>query len=117
MKQQGSRWQNIKGRIRHFDYRLTIRTKLTLILIFIPLVLMPFVAVSLHYNNMSYNTIQGMRRFSEIERICETISFLTLKIDGNLKNYIVLSDSTYITEAKADLVSLKELANDGKEFG
>lgn len=117
MKQQVSRWQNIKGRIRHFDYRLTIRAKLTLILIFIPLVLMPFVAVSLHYNNMSYNTIQGMRRFSEIERICETISFLTLKIDGNLKNYIVLSDSTYITEAKADLVSLKELANDGKEFG
>ncbi len=117
MKQQGKRWQSIKGRIRHFDYRLSIRTKVTLILIVIPLVIIPFVIVSLYYNNMSYNTIQGMGRVSEVARICETISFFTLRIDGNLKNYIVLGDSNYIMEAKKDLVSLRELANDGKEYG
>ncbi|MCK4235119.1 HAMP domain-containing protein [candidate division WOR-3 bacterium] len=117
MKQQSSKWQSIKGRARYFDYRLSIRTKLTLILIFIPLVILPFVAVSLHYNNLSYNTIQGLRRFSEIARVCETISFLTLKIDSNVKNYIILRDSNNINEIKEDLASLKELADDGKEFG
>jgi len=117
VKHQGSKWNSAKGRIRHFDYRLSIRVKLTLILIVILLVILPFVAVSLHYNNLSYNTVQGMERFSEIARICETISFFTLKIDGNLKNYIVLHDSHFIEKAREDLVSLKELANDAKEFG
>jgi methyl-accepting chemotaxis protein len=116
VKQQGGRWDSIRGRIRHFDYRLSIRAKLTLILIIIPLIIIPFVAVSLHYNNMSYNTAQGMNRFTEIERICETISFLMLKIDGSLKNYVVVRDSSNITEAKADLAALKELAMEGSEF-
>lgn len=117
MKQQGSKWQGIKRRIKHFDYRLSIRTKLTFILVVIPLVIMPFVAISLYYNNMIYNTIQDMGRYSEIARICETISFLSLKIDGNLKNYIVFRNSNYIEEAKDDLVSSNELANDGMGFG
>ncbi|TES91117.1 MAG: HAMP domain-containing protein [Candidatus Cloacimonadota bacterium] len=117
MKRQGSKWQTIKGRMRYFEYRLSIRVKLTLILIVIPLAIMPFVTVSLYYNNMIYNTIQGMEKFSEIARICETISFLTLKIDGNLKNYVVSRDSNYIEEAKEDIVSLREFANDGKGFG
>lgn len=116
MKQQGGRWDSIKGRIRHFDYRLSIRAKLTLILITIPLIIIPFVAVSLYYNNMSYNTVRGMSRFSQIERICETISFLTLKVDGSLKNYVVLRDTGYIADAKEDLSALRELAVEGSEI-
>lgn len=116
MKQQGGRWDSIRGRIRHFDYRLSIRAKLTLILIIIPLIIIPFVAVSLHYNNMSYNTALGMNRFTEIERICETISFLMLKIDGSLKNYVVVRDSSNIKEAKEDIATLKELAMEGSKI-
>jgi len=116
VKQQNSRWQNIKGRVRYFDYKLSIRTKVTLILILIPLVIMPFVAVSLYYNNLMYNTIHGMATYSEIARICETNSFLMLKIDGSLKNYVVLRDSSYINEAKIDLHSLGELVGDGRKF-
>ncbi|OQX51738.1 MAG: hypothetical protein B5M53_10435 [Candidatus Cloacimonas sp. 4484_209] len=116
-KQQTSRWQSIKGRIKHFDYRMSIRTKLTLILIVIPLAIMPFVSISLYYNNKIYNTIQSMSRYSEITRICETISFLNLKIDGNLKNYIGFRDSSYVKEVRNDLATLKEFAIDGSKFG
>jgi nitrogen fixation/metabolism regulation signal transduction histidine kinase len=89
---------------------------MTLILIIIPLVIIPFVAVSLYYNNMSYDTVQGMGKYSEVERICETISFMTLKLDGDLKNYVVLRDSDYILDAKEDLASLRELALEGSTF-
>ncbi len=116
MKQQNSKWQRIKGRIRCFDYGMSIRTKVTLILISIPLVIIPFVAVSLYYNNLMYNTINRMATYSEIARICETNSFLMLKIDGNLKNYVVLIDSNYIGEAMIDLNSLRELVVEGKKF-
>jgi len=117
LKQQVSKWQSIKGKLKHFEYRLSIRAKLTLILILIPLVILPFVTLSLYYNNKIYNTIEEMSKHSELVRICETISFLTLKIDTNLKNYIVLRDSSYIIEGRKDLSSLKKLAEDGEQLG
>jgi PAS domain S-box-containing protein len=117
VKQQSSKWQNVRGRIRYLDYRLSIRAKLTLILIVVPLVIIPFVAISLHYNNISYNTIQGMRNYSGLVRICETISFLNLKIDGNVKNYTVLRDSNIVNETKEDIATLTQLAKDGMKFG
>jgi nitrogen fixation/metabolism regulation signal transduction histidine kinase len=116
LKKETGKWKSIKGRIRHFDYKLSIRAKLTLILVLIPLVIMPFVAMSLHYNNISYNTIQGIANYSEITKICESISFLLLKIDGNLQYYTISRDTNYIKQAEKDIISLKEKLEKGKKI-
>lgn len=113
MKKESGKWKSIKGKIRHFDYKLSIRAKLTLILVLIPLVIMPLVAMSLHYNNISYNTIQDIANYTEITKICESISFSMLKIDGNLQYYTISRDSSYIKQVEGDLISLKKKVEKG----